>query len=353
LLLLLALSTTQACRYSQEPEPLSLQETCDEVGFALASRAVACGSTAEQGNQRFEEFTWNFVCNEAAGFESILGCSAAVLQAPCEVAPIQGRSLQATLEALPICIGAVRLRDGTPLLPPCENGGTRCGEECVYLDGDPRHCGACGNACPSDEARMKRGVCEQGSCTFHCIAPFADCDGDPDNGCEVDLFASIGDVNHCGRCGNACQKPTAPGLQVQCLNSACVVTCEPSLLDCDGDPKNGCETAVGPENCFACGETCFFNGVVIARCNLDRRACETLQPCPVFQLNCDGDPENGCETPMSAENCGRCGAACPTFPHAISRCVSPGFCQHQCAPGFLDCNKTFDDGCEVEAEKCP
>lgn len=352
-LLLLALSSTQSCRCSQDPEPLSLQETCDEIGFALASRAVACGSTAEQGNQRFDEFSDNFVCNEVSGFERILDCSVSVLSAPCEIAPTPDRPLQATLEALPACVGPVQLRSGAPLLPPCDNGATRCGEECVYPDNDRRHCGTCNNLCPSNLDLRQQGVCLQGSCSFRCIAPHADCDKNPDNGCETDLFAPVGDINHCGQCGNACSPPSAPGVRVQCLQSACITSCEPSFLDCDGDQNNGCETPAGDDNCFACGETCSFNGVVIARCNIDLRACETLQPCPPFQLNCDGDPTNGCETTMSPENCGQCGLACPPFPNAIAQCMSPGFCENQCAPGFLDCNKDFNDGCEFEGVACP
>ncbi len=55
-------------------------------------------------------------------------------------------------------------------------------------------------------------VCEGGVCGYACLDGFLDCDGKPDNGCEVDRQ---NDATHCGTCG------------VSCLPSACIKgTCE-------------------------------------------------------------------------------------------------------------------------------
>jgi hypothetical protein len=57
--------------------------------------------------------------------------------------------------------------------------------------------------------------------------------------CDPDHYAPMGSVSTvaCGA-GGACE----------------IVTCPPAQANCDGDPKNGCETDLRrPENCGACG----------------------------------------------------------------------------------------------------
>ena len=78
-------------------------------------------------------------------------------------------------------------------------GLTVCGGACVNTATDTRHCGACAAACPS--IANGAATCRGGTCGLRCDAGFADCDGAPNNGCEVDLNIS---ADHCGRCGNAC-----------------------------------------------------------------------------------------------------------------------------------------------------
>lgn len=46
----------------------------------------------------------------------------------------------------------------------CQNGTEQCGDACVDLDRDAQNCGACGTACGSNEA-CNAGVCEDDSCT--------------------------------------------------------------------------------------------------------------------------------------------------------------------------------------------
>jgi hypothetical protein len=55
-------------------------------------------------------------------------------------------------------------------------------------------------ACPSGPNSAP--FCVDGGCGLLCTAPFADCDRDAGDGCEVDL---AGDPVNCGACGHSCQ----------------------------------------------------------------------------------------------------------------------------------------------------
>jgi hypothetical protein len=120
----------------------------------------------------------------------------------------------------------------------------------VDLQRDTASCGACGAMCPTP-ANASAATCAAGRCGFTCTAGFADCDTDASNGCEVDLRVSAA---HCGLCGNACpMRPNtnAPG----CRAGRCDTACAAGFGDCDGNPDNGCEVnlARDPNHCSACG----------------------------------------------------------------------------------------------------
>jgi hypothetical protein len=117
----------------------------------------------------------------------------------------------------------------------CLEGQRSCRGQCADLATDPRHCGACGNACPG-------GVpCEAGVCA--CPVGQTRC-GDA---C-VDLQT---DATHCGDCGSVCDSDAI------CASGWCV--CPDGQTDCDG----ACvDTATNVDFCGACdvacgpGETC-------------------------------------------------------------------------------------------------
>ena len=93
---------------------------------------------------------------------------------------------------------------------------TECGGSCVNLQTDPAHCGACGMACAfaNGSGRCAAGRCELTACN----RGFADCDGNPANGCEADLASDA----HCGACGNACAGRTdSTGVPHTCQAGAC------------------------------------------------------------------------------------------------------------------------------------
>src|SRR5262245_55071311 len=106
---------------------------------------------------------------------------------------------------------------------PCSSGRTNCEGRCVDLNTDSINCGSCGNICPTG-ANAAPG-CYAGKCTIAaCVRGFANCDGDPLNGCE-------------GRLG-ACN-------------------CSMGFADCH-NPQDGCDTPTTSDrnNCGACFNVC-------------------------------------------------------------------------------------------------
>lgn len=90
-----------------------------------------------------------------------------------------------------------------------------------------------------------------------CSDGWVDCDDDPKNGCETNLDT---DTNNCGACDKHCEVQNAAPT---CTFGVCGFDfCYSQYLDCDGDPDpgfpNGCETDphTDPNNCGACGKTC-------------------------------------------------------------------------------------------------
>ena len=107
---------------------------------------------------------------------------------------------------------------GPQCLAPCEaTGGTMCGDECRDLLFDPLSCGHCGLKCPS--FGRDRPVCHKGICKTECEVGFADCDGNPLNGCEVDV---TNNPLHCGGCGVSCNYAAGqPCVEGKCLMVGC------------------------------------------------------------------------------------------------------------------------------------
>ncbi|MFO0602792.1 MAG: MXAN_6577-like cysteine-rich protein [Polyangiales bacterium] len=268
---------------------------------------------------------------------------------------------------------------------------------CANTASDPAHCGACGAACAL--ARVSVNGCAAGACAVvSCASGYGDCDAVAGNGCEADLRASVA---HCGACGRACALPHATPT---CAGGACAVrTCEGGFADCDGAPGDGCEvdTRTDNVNCGACGNACpagqvCSNGACAATCaapltrctdasaadrragdscantandpancgrcgaacNLDHvavhactaGACAVVR-CAAGYADCDGDPANGCEvhTRDDSNNCGACGRAC-SVPNGAAGCDNGACALGGCATGFGDCNGLAVDGCETSLQ---
>jgi streptogramin lyase len=182
----------------------------------------------------------------------------------------------------------------------CASDQTVCAGACTNTQFDPRNCGACGTTCgPFANAAAS---CNAGACVQTCAAGFADCDANTADGCERNLAS---DLSHCGRCGNAC--PARANAASVCNAGACGFVCMQGFADCDGNPTNGCEVnlATNAAHCGMCGNACSpANGT--GRC--EASAC-AVASCGTNFADCDRNPANGCEQDTRL-TCGGCDLTC-------------------------------------------
>lgn len=185
----------------------------------------------------------------------------------------------------------------------CEAALTACGPDCVSLQSSMNHCGGCGRACslPGAEATCSQGRCE----LVRCLPGLADCDGQPLNGCEVDVRVN---ATHCGVCGNVCRFANGEG---RCLSGSCgLARCETHFDNCDGIVGNGCESDLTTtvSHCGSCQTPCSLPNA-ISRCEASQ--CY-FGSCRAGFGNCDLDTSNGCEVDLriNASHCGVCGHGC-------------------------------------------
>ena len=192
----------------------------------------------------------------------------------------------------------------------CVNGACTCaprmacGAACVDLQNDPANCGSCGNACPTPGAGNGAIACRGGRCALSCPLGRGDCDGNLANGCETDTTSS---VMHCGACGRAAT--VANGTPACRLGVAAVMACNAGFGDCDANATNGCEATLATDsnNCGRCGNRCGgASGNTMSACAMG--ACGA-QVCATGFRDCNNDPTDGCETAM--------GAACASPPTAL------------------------------------
>lgn len=186
---------------------------------------------------------------------------------------------------LDVCAGCVdRDRDGFGLGPDCagadcddrsattfEGADELCNgadddcdgtvDEGFDFDSDPSHCGACGAACPADNAEP---ACVAGACAIEsCVAGFSDCNGRVDDGCERADDA----LNACGGCD--------PILEVE--GTPCG-SCETGTWVCDGVGAMACIGDAGPDALNACGGCEPLDGTPGATCGV----------CGSGTIGCDG-----------------------------------------------------------------
>ncbi len=214
------------------------------------------------------------------------------------------------------------------------------------------NCGGCGMECVRANATT---TCPGGECTIlDCKDGFKDCDGNPSNGCETNVALS---PLNCGGCGHACSKSHSVGQS--CVLGKCVHSCVNLWGDCNGprpgNTDDGCEsdTSTDPANCGKCARPCSDKNVGTISCNAGRCASSCLpgwgncfQPPSIF------GPDDGCETNTNSGvyHCGACGRSCSTGEVDDLLC-SNGRCTSTCKSGRSNCRTpaapTPDDGCET------
>ncbi len=207
----------------------------------------------------------------------------------------------------------------------CDSGMVDCDGRCVDVRGDDYNCGTCGTICPdapADAGAPPPGMyygcvdrqCGQPKCIDGQIDRWADCDGDPTNGCEVYVGKDRKNIdpNHCGLCGNKC----APGQQ--CWDrgggiAECGCTKPNDTLCGSVETYNlSCRDLLNDvTSCGSCFKRCDIAGVN-QQSVCKKGVCEL--ECSPGWADCDLDPLNGCETNLlsSDAHCGACGNRCDT-----------------------------------------
>jgi len=243
---------------------------------------------------------------------------------------------------------------GNCSITSCTGGRADCDGDALNgceadTNSDAANCGTCGTQCVDPMIHVDTGVCVSGGCRpIDCTPGWDDCDGNPTNGCERDVQ---NDATNCGGCGNDCTGGgTAPAST--CTGGTCNIVCPPGQMDCDGNPNNGCEALTDSDlnNCGGCGTFCRSGAGAVAECT--GGSCGLL--CPLGLTDCDGQPDNGCEADRQNDpmNCGTCSNVCPSGPGGMAAC-NLGGCALVCDPGFDDCDVLPGNGCEVDLQNDP
>lgn len=136
-----------------EIEPLEPQQLCDEAGYSLANRTLACTDDRDLANKRYERLRDEYACKATAptgANDPQVGCAQKLLAMDCDKVRTFGDDLDAWLRDSPECNTMFARKDGKSLDPPdpCLPL-TSCNGACVDVNTDFHNCGGCGAQCPA------------------------------------------------------------------------------------------------------------------------------------------------------------------------------------------------------------
>ena len=113
-----------------------------------------------------------------------------------------------------------------------------------------RNCIPCNLPNTTAVCNQNSGECAVGACH----GTWDDCDQVASNGCEVN---TSNDVDHCGKCSRPC--PAKPHAEVACGSTRCYIRlCDRGYKDCNGQFDDGCEVdaMTDSNNCGECLHAC-------------------------------------------------------------------------------------------------
>ncbi|MEY4578087.1 MAG: hypothetical protein RL701_2790, partial [Pseudomonadota bacterium] len=191
-------------------------------------------------------------------------------------------------------------------------------------------------------------TCVEGICLIvSCDSQYLDCDEQAHNGCESDVKS----VQHCGMCRGACRFNHAAA---SCVADRCIMgACDADYADCDGNPQNGCERYIASaSDCGACNAACVAPPHSVPVCTAGR--CGSV--CTLGFGDCNGVAADGCELPLTDPvHCGGCNTRCKGSHVADAECSEGKCVVTRCEPAYGDCNVDASDGCELaltDAQNC-
>ncbi len=198
---------------------------------------------------------------------------------------------------------------------------------CITMEQFPRNAvsGECSQATDCSLPQVDQHLCTDDYCQIAtCLSGYQDCNGDPSDGCEVALGSDI----HCSACFDSCDGlANATGT---CQQGTCMVSvCDSAYANCDGSAENGCEVALGSNShCSACFDSC--DGFANAAGTCELGSC-SMGACNSGYADCDSNAVNGCEAPLNSQaNCGACAMAC-TAAQICTLVGSAYQCEDACA----------------------
>jgi hypothetical protein len=256
----------------------------------------------------------------------------------------------------------------------CPQGTKACGGRCVSLDDPGYGCGA--TACDPCELAHANATCvlvaasdaggaedagDDGGvdasgfsiCSPLCKGTYADCNGDPLDGCEVDTSS---DLYNCGGCGQDCSNLPHVAGNVSCAASKCSfdsASCAPGFGICSSNPADGCNTNISaPANCGGCSTACSNAGFPYCSPTgnaADPFACTSgcsagLSLCGASCVNESTDPNH----------CGGCSTQCPAVTGGTPTCSGTGTCGFTCNANDHLCGSGSGASCAAnnDANSC-
>ncbi|MDX9719423.1 MAG: hypothetical protein RBU37_01655 [Myxococcota bacterium] len=202
-----------------------------------------------------------------------------------------------------------------------------CEGSCVNVTTDPKHCGACGQACDPTQDCCDRACTSLATDEQNCGRCGAQCT-EEQQCCAGRCRDVLDDPLHCGECGQRC------GELERCQEGACV--CDETYTACAGSCV---ELDSNPQHCGACGHNCLMGQLCCDGECVTPGSSEHCGGCDPCEEGFDCCGQSCVNTESSNENCGSCGNACSSSQVCCNGvcAVQCGSCSPACANGLFCC----------------